>query len=331
MTTYFITGGFGFLGQYIVKAIHEHDPGAELRVLGRTRRTTLLGVENLERVRWIRGDLSKPETFDAALQGVDTVIHNAALVSFRRSDADAIYRSNVIGTRNLSQAALDAGCKNFIFISSISAIGFNPDGLSDENTLPDMNYKRGHDMYGFSKRTSELELTELACKMRIIMLNPSVVLGPGSERIRAVSRMTRFLPILPMMTYINSFVDVRDVAQAVILALSKGRSGERYVVTAWNVDMLTFTRQALQLAERKNIIIPVSGGFVRLLDVALWVLDMLKLNPGIRRFSEMNVDKPFSNEKIKRELGWEPALTLEQSVADSVNGIYSDFTATFNR
>ena len=321
MTTYFITGGFGFLGQYIVKAIHEHDSEAELRVLVRTKRKTLLGVESMDRVRLIYGELLEPESYVTELQGVDTVIHNAALVSFRRSDADAIYQSNVIGTRNLTQAALDAGCKNFIFISSISAIGFNPNGLSDETTLPDMDYKREHDMYGYSKRTSELELMDLADKMRISVLNPSVVLGPGSERIRAVYRMARYVPILPMMTYINSFVDVRDVAQAVVLALSKGRSGECYVVTAWNVDMLTFTRQTLELAGRKNIIVPVSGGFVRVMDAALWVLDVLKLNPGLRRFSEMNVDKPFSNEKIKRELGWEPAFTLEQSIADSVNDI----------
>ena len=321
MTTYFITGGFGFLGQYIVKAIHEHDPEAELRVLVRTKRKTLLGVESMDRVRLIYGELLEPESYVTELQGVDTAIHNAALVSFRRSDADAIYQSNVIGTRNLTQAALDAGCKNFIFISSISAIGFNPNGLSDETTLPDMDYKREHDMYGYSKRTSELELMDLADKMRIIVLNPSVVLGPGSERIRAVYRMARYVPILPMMTYINSFVDVRDVAQAVVLALSKGRSGKRYVVTAWNVDMLTFTRLTLELAGRKNIIVPVSGGFVRVMDAALWVLDVLKLNPGLRRFSEMNVDKPFSNEKIKRELGWEPAFTLEQSIADSVNDI----------
>jgi len=321
MAIYFITGGFGFLGQYIVKAIHEHDPGAELRVLGRTRRTTLLGVENLEQVCWIQGDLSKRETFENELQGVDAIIHNAALVSFRKSDADAIYQANVIGTRNLAQAALDAGCKNFIFISSISAIGFNPEGLSDETTLPDMDYKRGHDMYGFSKRTSELALIEMADKMRIIMLNPSVVLGPGSDRIDAVFRMTRFLPVVPMLSYTNSFVDVRDVAQSVVLALDKGRSGERYVVTAWNEDMMSFTRQTLQLSGRKNLIVPVSGGFVRVLDALLWLLDLLRLNPGIRRLSEMNVDKPFSNEKIKREMGWEPALTLEQSIADSVNGI----------
>ena len=319
MTTYFITGGFGFLGQHIVKAIHEHDPEAELRVLVRTKRKTLLGIETIKCVRLIYGELLKPDTYAAELQGVDTVIHNAALVSFRRSDADAVFQSNVIGTRNLSQAALDADCKNFIFISSISAIGFNPNGLSDESLLPDLEVKRRNDMYGYSKRISELELKKLTDKLRIIMLNPSVVLGPGSERIRAVYRMLNFVPILPMMTYVNSFVDVRDVARAVVLALSKGSNGERYVVTAWNVDMLTFARQVLQLAGKKNLLVPVSGGFVRLLDAMLWVLDVFKLNPGLRRFSEMNVDKPFSNKKIKNEMGWEPTFTLEQSIADFVN------------
>jgi len=318
MTTYFITGGFGFLGQYIVKAIHEHDPVAELRVLGRTQRATLLGVENLENVRWIRGDLSQPETFSTELKDVDTVIHIAALVSFRRSDAGTIYQANVVGTRNLAQAALNAGCKNFVFISSISAIGFNPNGITDESMIPDLEYKRKHDMYGYSKRISEIELLELAGKMRVIMLNPSVVLGPGSERIGAVYRMASYLPILPMLSYINSFVDVRDVAQAVVLSLTKGRSGERYIVTAHNEEMLAFVKKTLKATGRNPLLFPVTGAGVRLLDAILWIMDLLKLNPGIRRPSEMAVDKILSWEKIRREMGWEPQYTLEQSIADSV-------------
>lgn len=318
MTIYFITGGFGFLGQYIVQALHQHDPGAELRVLGRTHRETLLGVENLENVRWIQGDLSEPETFQAELQEVDAIIHNAALVSFRKSDADAIYQANVIGTRNLAQAALDAGCKNFIFISSISAVGFNPEGVSDESMLPDMEYKREHDMYGYSKRTSELELMELTDKMRVIILNPSVVLGPGSDRIEAVFRMARYLPILPMLSYVNSFVDVRDVARAVVLSLTEGRNGERYIVTAHNAEMLSFAKAALKAAGKNPFLFPVAGPGVRILDAFLWIMDLLKLNPGIRRPSEMAVDKALSWKKIHREIGWEPQYSLEQSIADSV-------------
>jgi len=320
MTTYFITGGFGFLGQYIVQALHEHDPQAELRVLGRTQRRTLLGVENLENVRWIQGDLSEPETFRSELEGADVVIHNAALVSFRKSDADAIYQANVLGTRNLARAALDAGCKNFIFISSISAVGFNPDGMTDETMLPDMAYKREHDMYGYSKRTSEIELMKLTDKMRIIILNPSVVLGPGSDRIEAVFKMAGWLPILPMLSYVNSFVDVRDVAQAVVLALTKGRSGERYIVTAHNKEMLAFTKMVLNASGKNPLLFPVSGPGVCTLDALLWIMDVLKLNPGIRRPSEMAVDKALSYEKIQGEMGWKPQYTLEQSVVDSVLG-----------
>jgi dihydroflavonol-4-reductase len=226
----------------------------------------------------------------------------------------------VVGTRVLAQVAIEAGCKNFIFISSISAIGFNPDGITDETMLPDMEYKRENDMYGYSKRTSELELRELTDRMRIVILNPSVVLGPGSERIEAVFRMARFLPVLPMLSYVNSFVDVRDVAQAVILALTKGRSGERYIVTAYNAEMLTFLRTALKAAGKNPLIFPVAGTGVRLLDALLWVMDLLKLNPGIRRPSDMVVDKTLSWEKIKNEIGWKPAYSLEDSIIDSVSG-----------
>jgi nucleoside-diphosphate-sugar epimerase len=320
MTIYFITGGFGFLGQYIVQALHEHDPDADLRVLGRTQRKTLMGVENLENVRWIQGDLSEPESFQDELRGVDAIVHNAALVSFRKSDAEAIYQANVVGTRNLTQAALDAGCKDFIFISSISAIGFNPDGMTDETMLPDMEYKREHDMYGYSKRVSEMELLVLTDKMSIVILNPSVILGPGSDRIEAVFRMARYLPVLPMLSYVNSFVDVRDVAQAAVLALTKGRNGERYIVTAHNAEMLSFTKAALKAAGKTPLLFPVSGPGVRTLDVILWIMDALKLNPGIRRPSEMAVDKALSWEKIQQEMGWEPQYTLEQSIADSVPG-----------
>jgi dihydroflavonol-4-reductase len=322
MTTYFITGGFGFLGQYIVQAIHEYDPDAELRVLVRTRRKTLLDIKPMAHVHLIYGELLEPETYQAELQDVHTVIHNAALVSFRRSDAVAIFQSNVVGTHNLAEVAVEAGCKNFIFISSISAIGFNPGGMTDESMLPDLEYKSKHDMYGFTKRISELELVRLTDKMRVIILNPSVVLGPGSERIESVFHMARYLPVLPMPSYVNSFVDVRDVARAVVLALTEGRSGERYIVTAHNVDMHTFAKEVLKAAGKKPLLFPVvSGPWVRALDAILWFMDLLNLNPGIRRPSEMVVDKALSWEKIRREMGWEPQFTLEQSIIDSVTGI----------
>ena len=319
MTTYFITGGFGFLGQYIVKAIHDHDPNAELRILGRTERKTLLGVEKLESVRWVQGDLSKLASFEAELQDVDVIIHNAAMVSFSKSDADAVYQANVVGTRNLAQAALDVEIKNFIFISSISAVGRNPHGLIDESHYPDIEEKRQQDMYGYSKMLNEIDLVKLKDKMRVIMLNPSVILGPGSERIESVFRALRFLPILPMLSYINSFVDVRDVAQSVVLSLRKGRSGDRYIVTADNVNMIEFMETVINAMNKKTRIFQISDFWIRVFDSIIRFMQKMNLKTGIRPLSEMAVDKAFSWKKIKDEMGWEPAYSLEKSIEDSVD------------
>jgi dihydroflavonol-4-reductase len=252
-----------------------------------------------------------------SLSGVDVVVHNAAMVSFRKSEAEAIIRSNVNGTRSLIEAARAAGCSNFVFVSSISSIGFNPDGLTDETIYPDLETKRRTDAYGYSKLVSEAELKGMTNEMRVVILNPSVILGPGSDRVDIAMSAAKILPVIPMLEYVNSFVDVRDVAQAVVLALSRGGNGERYIVTAWNEDMVEFTRAILLLAGSKAWVVPLSGRGVKVMDVFLWALDMLNLNPGIRRLSEVNVDKACSSEKIRREMGWEPSISMEQSIRDS--------------
>jgi nucleoside-diphosphate-sugar epimerase len=318
MTTYFITGGLGFLGQHIVQAIHAHDPQGELRVLVRTQRKTMLEIEKLNHMQWIRGELTQPETFTAHLKGADVVIHNAAMVSFKKADAQKIFNANVVGTRNLAQAAREAGCKNFIFISSISAVGFRPPQAADETMIPDIESKRRDDFYGYTKLLSENELQEMTDKMRVIILNPSVILGPGSERVAAVVKAVRRMPFLPMLDYLNAFVDVRDAARAVVLALTKGRSGERYIVSSHNARMLEFARGIVKHIKKDLRVVALSPFGLSLMDKFVSLLDILHLNPGVRRPSQMNIDKPCSHEKIKREMGWEPIYSLEQSIADSV-------------
>ena len=319
MTTYFITGGFGFLGQYIVQAIHDFDPQAELRVLIRSQRKTFLSLEKLDRVQWVRGELTQPESFADHLKGVDTVIHNAAMVSFLKADAQKVFDSNVIGTRSLAQAAREAGCKNFIFISSISAIEFHPPQITDETMMPDLESKRKNDIYGYTKLMSEIELKEISGDMRVIILNPSVILGPGSDRVQAAISAIRKFPILPMMNYVNAFVDVRDVARAVTLALTKGHSGERYIVSSHNASMIEFTHAIVKNIGKTTRVFALSPFGLHLADTLVLLLDILRLNPGIRRPSQMNIDKPCSHEKIKSQMGWEPMYSLEQSIADSVN------------
>jgi dihydroflavonol-4-reductase len=319
MTTYFITGGYGFLGQYIVQAVHAHDPQADLRVLIRTPRKTFLDLNKLEHVTWIRGELTRPESFAEHLKGVDIVIHNAAMVSFNPSKRQEIFNTNVVGTHNLAQAALEAGCGSFLFISSISAVEFRPPLITDESFQPDLDRKKKYDLYGYTKRLSEIELHEMKDEMRVIILNPSVILGPGSERVESAINKIRKFPVLPMLDYINAFVDVRDVADAVILALTKGQSGERYLVSAHNESMLEFTRTVVRNLGKKTRVFPLTPLGIKIADGLVSLLNILHLNPGIRPLSQVNIDKPCSYEKIRTGMGWEPKRTLDQSVADSVN------------
>jgi dihydroflavonol-4-reductase len=271
-------------------------------------------------VQALQADLNDPQSYASHLAGVGTVIHNAAMVSFKKADRAAILHANIDGTNALLQAAAQAGCHNFIFISSISSVGINSSQLSDEANYPDLQEKQQRDAYGYSKLVGELQARRYTDRMRLVILNPSVVIGPGSDRIERIIRFTRYTPLIPMLTTRNSFVDVRDVARAVVLALTHGRSGERYIVTAWNIAMLDFTRLVLQAAESRKLVVPVSGSLLRLGDVAIEVLDALRLNPGLRRLSMINVDKAYSYEKIKKEMGWEPLINIEQSIRETVRG-----------
>lgn len=316
--TYLVTGGCGFLGQYIVKAIHDRDPAAEIRVLDLEPRCTLLNIESIPEVNLIAGDLRHSQSFVAAIKDIDTVIHSAGLISFKRGDEAILRQSNIAGTENLLQAALEHGCRNFLFISSISTIGQQPNQLSNETMSPDLERKRHTDPYSHSKLSAELLLQDRACCIRSIILNPSVIIGPGSNRIAKVIDGLRRVPFCPMITTLNSFVDVRDVAAAVVLALDNGRSGERYIVTTENVEMISFMKMVMTLMGKKAPVFPVPNVFLVLFDFVVWLLDILQINPGLKKSKGFNVDKAYSAQKISCEMGWQPKYSLEQSLNDTI-------------
>jgi dihydroflavonol-4-reductase len=320
---YFVTGGYGFLGQHIVSALCDHDPLAEVRVQVRSKHRLVIPIDFLPQVNIFTSDLSNPESYILHLDGVDTVIHNAALVSFKKSDQEAIYQSNFLDTQELIKHCVGRKVKNFIFISSISAIGIQPPKISDETMVPD-NDRLERDPYGHSKLLCEMELEKYQGVMRIIILNPSVILGPGSQKITQIIRLIRYAPFIPMISTKNSFVDVRDVAQAVIQGLDKGRSGERYILTANNIDMIEFVKLVLQILDRKIPVLPVSKSVIRIADGAIDLLRFLKLELDIRKISEINIDKIYSNQKALNELEWHIEYPLDRTISDTISWINID-------
>ncbi len=229
-----VTGGTGFVGSYLVKLLVEN--GHTVRVLYRSaKKLKILAGLTYEA---IEGDLHDIDILQEACEGCDIVYHVAAKADYwKDDDKEALLRINVDGTRNVLTAAKSAGVKRVIFTSSASAVGFRKDGTASDETEP-FNLPPERFWYAYSKVKAEEVVAEfVADGLDVVTLNPTVIIGPGD--LNAISgtfiiESARFQWAVPMSSGGLAVIDVRDVAQAHLNAMTRGRSGERYVLNTAN-------------------------------------------------------------------------------------------------
>lgn len=229
-----LTGATGFLGRHIAAALLEQ--GYALRLL--VRNPDAQDIPFAERVELAAGDLLDPLSLAKAMEGVEYVVHAAAVVSFARRNYAAMRRVNVEGTANVVNAALETGVKRFVYISSNATTGGAGRGETvDENTKwQDSRHNNG---YAQSKHEAEMEVHRgVAEGLPAVMLNPGVILGPGDWQKgspRFFSMMAGGFPFYN--TGVKGFVGAQDVAQAVILAMhGPFVNGERFILCAENLS-----------------------------------------------------------------------------------------------
>jgi dihydroflavonol-4-reductase len=230
----FITGGSGFVGGNLVRLLVEE--GYQVRAL--VRSGSPLTIEDLP-VEIVHGDLNHPN-LDRMMRGCEAVFHVAAHYSLWQRDRKLLYHSNVTGTANVLACARAAGVARTIYTSSVAAIGVR-DGerFADETFQSPIENLVGD--YKKSKFLAEREAVKAAaCGQDVIIVNPSTPIGPGDVKptptgdiiLRFLRRQMPFY--LP--TGLN-FIDVRDVARGHILALERGKSGERYILGHQNLSL----------------------------------------------------------------------------------------------
>jgi dihydroflavonol-4-reductase len=224
-----VTGATGFLGLHLVEKLL--DAGHQVRALGRTKPTHPV----LQRTEYIRGDLKDRDAVRAALQGVDAVYHLAGLVSFRPRDGRKMFELHVDCTRELLRDIRDSGQKPRIILASTSGtiavskterVGTEADDypITVVGTWP----------YYLSKIYEEKLSLEFCKKngLPLVVLNPSLLMGPGDERLSSTWTVAKFLngelPSLPGGGM--SFVDVRDAADAFVAALTRGDMYGRHLL-----------------------------------------------------------------------------------------------------
>lgn len=229
-----ITGGTGFLGTQLVRQLL--DGGAQnLRVLTTSAPAWLeeSGVEI------VRGSVTAAEDVARAVAGVRDVYHLAGRVSRNRDDAHEMHELHVNGTRLLCDAARAAGVQSLVLASSSGTIAVTESG----DLVPDESWPAPLDIiarwpYYISKAYQETVALERfgGDGRRLVIVNPSLLLGPGDERLGSTKFVLDFLgrKINAVPSGGLSFVDVRDTATAFINAMGRGRHGEKYLLGAAN-------------------------------------------------------------------------------------------------
>ena len=232
----FITGATGFVGGHVARAYASG--GATLRLL--TRNTSnLAGLEGIA-AETVVGDLRQPEALRSALTGCDALIHVAADYRLWVPDPNQMYASNVNGTRELLRIAREVGVAKVVYTSSVATMGFKRDGtIVDEDTPVSVADMIGH--YKRSKFLAELEAIAAArAGQHVMILNPTTPIGPNDAKPTPTGRIIVDFLNRNFPAYVDTglnLVDVDEVARMHVVALERGRPGERYILGGENLTL----------------------------------------------------------------------------------------------
>jgi dihydroflavonol-4-reductase len=231
----FVTGGTGFIGSNLVRLLLQQ--GYEVKVLVRSS-SRLDNLDSLN-IETVAGDLND-SNLSQQMQGCQVLFHVAAHYSLWQTSKKQLYQDNVLGTRNILQAARQAGIERVVYTSSVAAIGVRKNGIPvTEAYQSPVNQLVGD--YKKSKYYAEQEAVK-AFKLGqdLVIVNPSTPIGAWDLKPTPTGEMiVRFLR-RKMPFYVDTglnIIDVKDVAWGHLLALEKGSSGDRYILGNQNITL----------------------------------------------------------------------------------------------
>lgn len=232
--TVLVTGGTGFLGAYILRELVEK--GYPVRAIRRSdKQPFYISPSILEKVEWVPGDIMDTSSLEEAMEGVDAVIHAAAKVSFAGSDKHELFTTNIEGTANVVNIAVEQGIRRLVHVSSVAALGRTRKG---EKVTEEKKWENNKNQttYGISKFYGELEVWRgMGEGLSAVIVNPSTILGYGDWNTSSCAIFRNVYREFPWYSNgINGFVDVTDVANAIVALLESDVSGQRFILSGDN-------------------------------------------------------------------------------------------------
>lgn len=329
MSRYLVTGATGFLGRHLVGLLL--DRGESVTAL--VRKKTDLPAE----VTQVTGDVLDPASIEKALTGCEGVFHCAGKVSRKPEDAEELYKLHVDGTKNVIAAMLKRAVKRVVVASTSGtiAVGDDPDRVyTEEDEAPIGLLQR----WPYYRSKLFAEMAALAQNgtslgdgsdnaLEVVCVNPTLLLGPGDVNGSSTEDVRLFLerkiPAIPPGGL--SYVDARDAALAMALAMEKGIGGRRYLIGACNLTIKEFFARLERVSGVRGPILPMPRQGREIAKTGAEMLEKLSERLGI----PVSVD-PISLDMAhfywyldaslaESELGWtprDPTVTLVSTVRD---------------
>lgn len=322
MKSILITGATGFLGKHLVGDIRTREPQSRLRLLSRseTRWDHEPGIEV------VRGDVVSREDVFRAAEGASEIYHLAGVVSRDPKDSALLFRTHVEGTLNVCEAALRAGVKKVVAVSSSGTIAVGPEPVVHNEDSGYKNEVVGEWPYYLSKIFAEKLARDYFHRrgLPVVVVNPSLLFGPGDDRRSSTGDVALFLEgqILAIPRGGLNFVDARDAAAGLRAAMQHGEPGERYLLGGPNWTFREIIQTVARIAGRSAPSLEPS------LQFSIWSARLLRrlfpLFGKSFRLDEASIKMSSlfwycDSSKARNELGFttrDPLATLRDTVED---------------
>ncbi|MBW1874557.1 MAG: NAD-dependent epimerase/dehydratase family protein [Deltaproteobacteria bacterium] len=326
MTVSLVTGGCGFVGAAIARALKAR--GDDVIVLDLAPECPVEGVD------YRRIDITDKAAVMEACRGVDTIIHNASIVHTKRNKQDVVWSVNLGGTENMLEAAQQQGVPRFVYISSGSVVYEGKDIENGDESLPYSSVSQAP--YADSKIAAEKLVLAQNGKggVATCALRPHVIFGPGDNRfmpaLLAKGRNGQLRVQIGRGVWLSDYTYVSNLTDAVLLAdealakdgLNSIAAGQAYFIT--NGEPMPFWDFIRKVAARLGFP-PVKyrapKTLVYMIATVMEGIDTLKggtLNAedGLTRFAirYMCTHHYFSIEKARRDLGYNPSVTVDEGI-----------------
>lgn len=311
-----VTGGAGLLGKELIRQLLAQ--GMRVRAIYNKTALPDLHDDNLEKMQC---NILDVVALEEAMKGVEKIYHCAAIVTFNPKRKKELFKINIEGTANVVNAALDAGVKKMVHVSSVAALGRIRENEPVNETM-NWSEETSNSRYGQSKYLAELEVWRgIGEGLNAVMVNPVLILGAGDWNDGSSRIFKSVYEEFPWYTDgITGFVDVRDVAEAMMQLMESDINAERFIISAEDrsfADVFNLIAKAFGKKPPHKKVTPSMAKIVRRLEAIKSRFTGKEPLVTKETAATAMAKVHFDNSKLKKYLPAFSYRTIEESITDT--------------